>query len=323
MTCTIPPASWRAAAARAGWALLGSLLLSACSGAPARPQEQGEGASSGGKRPSIVSLNPCTDAILAEVTAPGQLLAISGYSHDPSSTSMGLEAAARYRGVSGSVEEVAALAPDVVVAGSFLAPPTANALRDLGIRVVLEPIVSDVEGAREQVRMLAELSGDKAAGERLVARIDDALRRNAAPADWTPVPSLVWESAGLVAGNDTLVVDLLEHSGFVNSAGARGLGQAEFLPLEQVLADPPRVIFAVGNPLAEEDRMLHHPVLADMKNTLRIPLSRSLIWCGGPTVPRLLDRLGRARRAWLGRHGDTREGAEDAGHARGFVQKDT
>ncbi len=31
-------------------------------------------------RPSIVSLNPCADAILAEVATPGQLLAISHYS---------------------------------------------------------------------------------------------------------------------------------------------------------------------------------------------------------------------------------------------------
>ena len=40
--------------------------------------------------PTIVSLNPCTDAILAEVADPAQLLAISHYSHDPRATSMPL-----------------------------------------------------------------------------------------------------------------------------------------------------------------------------------------------------------------------------------------
>ena len=269
-----------------------AVALAACQRAP------GPVAQPGKDRPTIVSLNPCTDAVLAEVTAPGQLLAISGYSHDPQSSSMDTAIAARYRSVSGAVEEVAALAPDVVVAGSFLPPTTVNALRDLGIRVELEPIVSDVAGARRQVRALAALSGDTAAGERLIARLDKALAASAAPPHWQPVPALVWESGGLVAGDDTLVVALLKHAGFTNSASARGLGQAEYLPLERVVADPPRVIFTAGNPLSEEDRMLHHPVLADMRDTMRIPLSRSLLWCAGPTVPRLLERLTDARRQW-------------------------
>ncbi|MEC8772849.1 MAG: iron ABC transporter substrate-binding protein, partial [Pseudomonadota bacterium] len=44
------------------------MLLSACAGG-------GAGAPAGTERPTIVSLNPCTDAILAEVAGPGQLLA--------------------------------------------------------------------------------------------------------------------------------------------------------------------------------------------------------------------------------------------------------
>ena len=68
--------------------------------------------------PTIVSLNPCTDAILAEVTAPGQLLAVSHYSHDPRGSSMPPAEARRYRATGGTVEEVLALDPDVVVASS-------------------------------------------------------------------------------------------------------------------------------------------------------------------------------------------------------------
>ena len=48
-------------------------------------------------RSSIVSLNPCADAILAEVAAPGQLLAISHYSKDPRASSMEADDARRYR----------------------------------------------------------------------------------------------------------------------------------------------------------------------------------------------------------------------------------
>ncbi|GGB95846.1 hemin ABC transporter substrate-binding protein [Novosphingobium endophyticum] len=247
--------------------------------------------------PTIVSLNPCTDAILAEVTGPGQLLAISDYSHDPSSTSMDLDQARRYRPVSGTVEEVSALAPRVVVASNFLAPATRNALHDLGFEVVLVPIAQDLAAAREQVRQLAAVAGHPELGQHLLQRIDRAVADAAPPSGAQPLPALVWESGGLVAGNETLIVDMMEHAGFTNVAAAKGLSQADYIPLEQVLADPPRVIFAVGNPLAQEDRMLHHPALADLRRTTRIPLDSSMLWCGGPTIPRAMAGLAASRGA--------------------------
>ncbi|MGC1271438.1 MAG: iron ABC transporter substrate-binding protein, partial [Croceibacterium sp.] len=85
------------------------LLLAACAAPP-----------SGGPHPAIVSLNPCTDAVLAQVADPGQLLALSHYSQDPRASSMPLAEARRFRVIGGTVEEVLALRPDVVVAGSFL-----------------------------------------------------------------------------------------------------------------------------------------------------------------------------------------------------------
>jgi len=97
-----------------------------------------------GERPTIVSLNPCTDAILAEVADPAQVLALSHYSHDPRATSMPLAQARRFRATGGTVEEVLALDPDVVVAGSFLPPATAQAFARLGVRVETFGIVSDL-----------------------------------------------------------------------------------------------------------------------------------------------------------------------------------
>ncbi|MEL0209648.1 MAG: ABC transporter substrate-binding protein, partial [Novosphingobium sp.] len=70
--------------------------------------------------PTIVSLNPCTDAILAEVADPAQILAISHYSKDPRSASMDARLASALPATRGTVEEVLALDPDMVVAGSFL-----------------------------------------------------------------------------------------------------------------------------------------------------------------------------------------------------------
>jgi len=269
--------------------LLSLLSLAACQPAPPAPH----GAAA---RPTIVSLNPCADAVLDQVTRPGQLLAVSHFSRDPASSSMGVAAASRYRAVSNSVEEIARLSPDVVVADVFLPPATGQALRDLGIRVVTIGSVDTVAAAEAQVRELAATAGDASAGERLVGRIEAVLTREA-PAPGTPALSaIVWESGGIVAGDSTLVADLLRRTGFTNAAAARGLRQADYLPLEAMLANPPQVIFAVGSDNAEEDRLLSHPALRGLTGTRRVPLDGALLWCGGPTIVRAAERLGAVRR---------------------------
>lgn len=265
-----------------------ALVLAACTAAPAR--EAGRGL------PGIVSLNPCTDAILAEVADPGQILALSAYSSDPASASMDVSRARRFAATGGTVEEVAALRPALVLGSTFTPPATAAALAALGIRLERFGVAATVEDSTAQVRAIARLAGHPARGEALVRRIEAALAANRPPAG-AAVPAIVWQSGGMVPGEATLVADLLRRTGFANAAAARGLGQADLLPLEAMLAAPPRVIFAAGSRLSNEDRLLRHPALAALSATRRVPLDPALLWCGGPTIPRLADRLGAVRRS--------------------------
>ncbi len=260
------------------------LLLAACTGG-------GADAPTAKARPTIVSLNPCTDAILAEVSAPGQLLAISHYSKDPRSSSMDAAAASRYAATGGTVEEVLALDPDVVVAGSFLAPATRAALEDLGIDVVTFGIVSDVAASEEQIRELASLAGNPGAGERLVERIERALAQ-ASPVDNRRVDVLLWQPGGIVAGEQSLVSDLLVRTGFVNAAPARGLSQADYVALEDVVAAPPQVLLVAGGEVGQRHRVLDR--LPEMQ---RESFDTSLLYCGGPTIIRAAERLAEIRRA--------------------------
>ena len=249
--------------------------------------------------PTIVSLNPCADAILAEVAAPGQLLAISHYSHDPRGSSMPLAQARRFPATGGTVEEIAALAPDLVVGDSFTGPSTRQALRRLNIRFAALPIAPTIAASEAQTRFLARLVEQQEAGERLVKRIDDSLRAAAPPLGWTPRSAIVWQGGGLVAGDETLIAELTNRAGFRSAAATRGLGQGAILPLEAMLADPPRVILAAGDPRAEQDRLLRHPVLAGLIRTTRAKLDPGLFYCGGPSIPRALARLTAIRRGGL------------------------
>jgi len=253
-----------------------ALVLAGCQQAEPVPRTLGH--------PTVVSLNPCADAILAEVAAPGQLLAISHYSHDSLGSSMPLEQARAYPATGGTVEEVLALDPDLVVTGSFLAPATRNAFERLGIEVVTLGVTQDVESSAEQVRELSAAVDRAEQGEMLAARIEQAWSASAFTG--TPVSTLFWQADGIVPGQDGLITGLLEHTGFVSQSAAQGIEQGAYLPLERVLADPPELVIAAAN-----QRMLSHPALREQSDIAYATFDPSLLFCGGPSIPRALERL--------------------------------
>ncbi len=256
--------------------LAAALLAPGC--APAATGIAAEG-------PSIVSLNPCLDAILVEV-APGQVLALSHYSRDPSSSSIPRDAAAPFAVTGGTAEEVIALAPDLVLASSFLPQPTRSALERAGLRVETFGSPATIAESVAQVRKVAALAGRAAEGAALAARIA------AVPApSGPPVDALLWQPGEIVAGEQTLIAELLREAGFASDAARRGLGQADRVSLESVLADPPRVLLVAGDAPGQR-----HPVLAgQLKATHVAAFDPSLIYCGGPTIPRARARLAEIR----------------------------
>lgn len=267
------------------------LALAACTAAPAREA---------GREPlTIVSLNPCSDAVLAQVAGEGQLLAVSSYSHDARTSSMDLTVARRFRATSGAVEEVLPLKPDIVVSGTYTPPATVAAFRRLGIRVELLPIAATIEESEAQVRHLAAIAGQRGRGEELVRQMRAALVA-ARPAAGAPaISAVVWQSGGIVPGPDTLISDLLHQTGFVSQTARKGMKQAENLALESLVVDPPRLILSAGDVHGEEDRMLAHPALDDLPHTRRVQFEPSLLYCGGPTVIRAAGRLAEIRRGFL------------------------
>ena len=246
--------------------------------------------------PTIVSLNPCTDAILAEVADPAQILAVSHYSHDPRATSMDLAAARRFRATGATVEEVLALDPDVVVASSYLAPATRAALGRLGMRVETVGIASTSAQSMAQVRQLAALAGHPERGEALAKRIEAALA--AVRADGAPVAAILWQPDGIVPGTGVLISELMRHAGFASHSAARGMGQADYLSLERLLADPPRVLLVAGS-----ERGQHHPALRRVPHMTRAAFDPALLFCGGPTIVRAVERLREIRKSVIPREG--------------------
>lgn len=268
-----------------------ALLASAC--APAAPVPQPPAL------PRVVSLNPCTDAILAQVADREQVLAISHYSKDPRSSSMTPADAARFAATRGSLEEVLALRPDLVLGTSFTDPATTSAYARLGLRLERLGIARTVAESRDQIRQIAALVGYPDRGEALIARIDHALAEAAPSPGSAPIPAVVWQAGGIVPGEQALIVELLAHTGFANHAAQTGLGQGDHLSLEAMLVQPPQVLFVIrdGSATGEgSDRLRFHPALDRLDQTERHSLDPRFLFCGGPTIIDAAARLAQVRR---------------------------
>jgi iron complex transport system substrate-binding protein len=243
----------------------------------------------------VVSVNPCVDAILVEVANARQIAGISHYSQDPRSTSMAPATARRFTATSGTAEEIVALAPDLLLSGSHVAPATANALRRMGVPIVEIGIAESIAESRAQIRTIAAAVGHPARGEALVARIDAAVAAARVPG--APLPALIWAGGGLVPGSATLADDLLRTSGFHNLSRDYGLQKWDVLPLERLVATPPRVLLSTET-TPGEDRMLGHPVLRPLAGQVAMrPFPERLLNCGGPTIIAALGQLAAVRKS--------------------------
>jgi iron complex transport system substrate-binding protein len=266
-----------------GGLLLAALALGLAACAPAMPEARPDSA-----RPTIVSLNPCLDAILVEVAPPSQVLALSHYSRDPGSSSIPAPVAARYGVTGGTAEEVIAAQPDLVLASIYLPQPTRSALERAGLKVATFGSPTSIAESIAQVREVAQLAGRRAEGETLAAQI----AASPAPPAGPPVDALLWQPGEIVAGEATLIAELLRSEGFASHAAARGLRQADRVSLEAVLADPPQVLLVAGDAAGQR-----HPLLqGQLKQTHIAAFDPALLYCGGPTIPKARARL-RAIRA--------------------------
>lgn len=270
-----------------GAALLACLGLAGCAAPPS--------AGGGG----IVSLNPCADAVLVELVPPSRIAAISHYSMRADSTSIPLEVAHRFRANNGTAEEVIGMKPDLVVASSFTPPSTREAFARAGLKVLYVGIPPSIAESKAQVTELAAAVGEPAKGAALNARIDAAV----AAARWNapPAPALLWIGGNLVTGGKTLLDDLMAHAGFANQAAHYGLTHTAHLPMEQVIADPPRVMLApegAGHDSDSRAATLRKRAIAETGMPVtQAAFPRQLVNCGGPVIPAALARLAAIRRS--------------------------
>lgn len=265
-----------------------ALLCLALAGCAAPPSRTG----------GIVSLNPCADAMLVELVPPDRITAISRYSKDPTASSIPPALAARFPGTTGTAEEVITLRPSLVVASSYTPPATREAFTRAGLKTLYLDIPPSIDANKAQVRELAAAVGENAKGAAMIARIDDAVRD--AATGRPPVTALLWIGGNLVSGGSTLLDEMMTRAGFSNHAAHYGLTHTGYLPIEPVLADPPRVMMAPEAPGRDASsraaQLRRWAVRRSGAKVAQAVFPRELVNCGGPVIAPAMARLAQIRR---------------------------
>ncbi len=251
----------------------------------------------------VVSLNPCLDAMLVAVADPGQIAALSHYSRDMPSSSVGA-AALQYPYAYESAEEVMSFTPDLVLASWQGSASTRRALQRLGIRVELFTTPDTIEESLQQMLRIAAAVGRSDRGGARVSAIRQTLSRSAPPPGGRQVRALLFQRDGFTTGPHTLMDELMTLTGFHNVAVDYGLKRSANLPLELLMANPPEVLLqgelTAGAP-GWGERVMRHPALSRIAGRMRVvTFPERLMYCGGPNLARSAPLLADAWRRIAG-----------------------
>ena len=235
--------------------------------------------------PRVASINLCADQHVLALADPEQILTVSWLAADPEESLMASEAR-RHTLNYGTAEELLKFAPDVVLAGTYTSPFTRTMLRRLGFRVVeLEPeaSVADIE---RNVQLVAEIVGQGARGEQLVAKLREDVRTIEANRPERKLAAVIVRPGGFTVGADSLANELLTLAGFTNVAAERGLDRWGSLSMEALLRSSPDVIVLTGYRSTQPslaNAVLEHPALRRLGVTQRTITVHTALWaCGLP-----------------------------------------
>jgi iron complex transport system substrate-binding protein len=269
---------------RFGWCLLWTFALAGCASQPVIAPH------------GVVSNNPCIDAVLAQIALPGQVSAVSIYSHDPDSASAPLAWARRLPAIGISAEELLLARPSMVLTGNLASSGTNAVLSRAGIKTVALGVAPTITDDMQQIRTIAAALGRGDAGEALISDIQESLPST--PFSGPAVSAIIWQNGGFVAGKGTLQDELLARHGFRNASAQYGLSSWGILPLETLMRNPPVVIFMPTHKSGSDirDMRARQKLLAHLDGRTRIiDFPERLLFCGGPTIIKVSSILSKTR----------------------------
>jgi iron complex transport system substrate-binding protein len=252
--------------------LLGSLLL--FGPAPAFS------AAAGPQR--VMSLSMCTDDLLLELLPPERIASITYYSRDPSN-SYRWPQAAKVRVNAGTIEEVLAEKPDLVLAGTYTTPAARSLLKKLDLPLLEVSPAVDFDEIRAVTRQVAHVLRRDAAGEALIAKMDATLQELAASKPLQNIRVAAWGEGGSIPGKGTMFDSILRAAGAVNiAASVGGAGYTSFDVEQLLLAHPDVLAYAshITDTPGLNTQLAQHPLILKLYSRRTVTYPSALYSCG-------------------------------------------
>ena len=225
----------------------------------------------------IVSLDLCSDWMLARYAERANILALSSMIHRYPVEWVGTQ----WPTHDGSLEQILALEPDVVLTGEYNAITLRERLRELGVRVEVLPLP----------RRLADIVPYEQQFLAAIGMPPDLASRPAAPADSRKKTRLLLLGAnGIGTGRQTLEDDILQYAGWQNYITHEGYVN---LDLENLVSDAPdAVLWSAPLSAALANQFAEHPVLKKTVSKEHWLSTDYWSWsCPGPWTWTLIEQL--------------------------------
>ena len=247
----------------------------------------------------VVSINLCTDLLVLSLLPRERIVSLGSFAADPAMSPLAHLASGIPANLS-RVEEVVALAPDLVVAGRFNGAETLALLRRLGIPLMVMEVADSLHEVREQVRELSLALGVREHGEALIGTLDRRIATARAGVDTTATAPLaaVYRANGYTAGSDTLIDEVLAAAGLDNLAARAGIRGWGVLDLETLLLARPELLVLGDDDMAPAlaGEALRHPALAALaRSTASVRVPEQWWTCPGPWLAEAVETLAAAR----------------------------
>jgi iron complex transport system substrate-binding protein len=221
----------------------------------------------------IHTLSVGYDEITFRLVDPARIAAVGSVTVNAEYSNVAAEAAQIPARVGRDAEQILALGPDLVVASPFVSPDLVKHLRDARVSLVVADLVSSIDAQAENIRLLAYLYGEEAAGEALVGEVEQRIARLNGLAERYPLDRrqrVIVVAGGqsiTVAGSGTTEDGVLQLAGARNAAAEAGISGNRDISLE-ILPEwnPYMIVVMEGNPERPVllPRLREHPVVGSL-----------------------------------------------------------
>jgi iron complex transport system substrate-binding protein len=226
----------------------------------------------------ILSLDLCTDWMLAKYADPSQVLALSPLLHQYPVDWMTRE----WPSHDGSLEQILELKPDLVITGEYNALMLRRRLQELGLRVEILSLPKNFsEVDHYEQRLLSLIGKPVQKTEKLLQAISN---KHSNP------KLLLLGPNGIGTGRGTFEDDLLQQTGWDNYLNSEGYSN---LDLEQIVTHPPdAILWSTPDSVALANLFAKHPVLKQVISKDRWLSTDDWRWhCPGPWSKELIKQL--------------------------------